>query len=170
MKIENLKNNVANTIVNLNDDIKINVKSYISIEAKMEIINSILNMIYKEKFIDYAKLDIIFSIFLVSSYTDIEINTENPEDLIEIFDYLEYNGYIDKILKAIPKKERDVFNKYFNDSLTELINHKNSIAGAIEVLADMLPTIMENLNEIKDDLADTDLTLVKDIYNKLENK
>ena len=101
---------------------------------------------------------------------DIEINTENPEDLIEIFDYLEYNGYIDKILKAIPKKERDAFNKYFNDSLTELINHKNSIAGAIEVLADTLPTIMENLNEIKDDLADTDLTLVKDIYNKLENK
>lgn len=169
MFFKNVKINEITKKVNLGEYL-VNVKQYIPTNEKIKIIEALVESCIESGFVNRIKLDAFFSVFLVLNYTDIEIENEKRDEdsLMEIYDFLESNGFVQFIINAIPKEEI----KFLEDSLEKTINDlmvfRCSTAGAIENLVLNLPKTMEELQKVLKDFDFNSLSIMKEIKSQYD--
>lgn len=145
------------------------VKQYISAIKKQDIIDAIKTEVLSEIIIDQVKLDVLFNMYIIANYTDIELPDMEYDTLVKYYDYLESTDYLNGILGAIPKVEYEALQGYLNLTLTDFNKYKVSVAGTMESLVNTLPTLMENINAITKELENSDLEMARTLYGKLEH-
>lgn len=160
------KEDIKTIIIN---EIEIDVKQYLPIAEKLNLIANVLNNSADENnFENPVKVDVIGHLEIIYAYTNLSFTDKQKEDVSKLYDLLENNGVIDKIVNAIPEEEYN----YIIDSIEEVIasyyKQQNSALGIMERISADYKDMDFNATQIQEKIADPDnLTLLKDVMNKL---
>jgi hypothetical protein len=93
-----------NEIVNIvYGDLTIEVKQYLPIEEKLEIITSVLELSHDQNnFSNPIKVKVYTALEIIGKYTNITFTDKQKENPTKLYDLLNGNGLIEKIIGAIP--------------------------------------------------------------------
>lgn len=137
--------------VKLSTGAKINVKQYLSIADKMSLIDLALsNSMTQEGYYDPMMLDVMFNLYVVFCYCNLEFTDEEKKDIAKIYDELLSNGDMKIILDAIPENEYNELFGYLEDKSQAAIKYNNSVTSAIVKLITEFPKSAEEAKEIVD--------------------
>ena len=166
-KLKLTSKNIVKTLEWQNNIIE--VRQYLPVNEKLSLIeNTIKNSVDENGFINPAKQEIFFYLELIYHYTNISFTELQKEKPDKLFDLMEENGFIDKILDLIPEDEFEkLFSQtidvghYFEKSMTSIANVLNNFHANS---ASQIPQIKEFLDSIG---KDENLNVVKEVVTKL---
>lgn len=140
--------NVLTKTVKITDDLIFNVKQYLPIKDKYDIIDIVLQNAQENAVYNPIKMDMYFNTYVVLSYTDIEFTDEEKLDVETLYDTLSSSGILDEVIKNIPETEYN----YLYDSLLSLSDssekYNSTIAAMIQTLINTLPEQAEAVEKI----------------------
>jgi len=148
---------------------KVLIKQYLPTEIKSDLIEGVTQIVAEENSFtaSQANVNALFHGFLVVNYSDIEFETINRETAIKVYDYFESNGYMEKVIAAIPKSEYSSLFDYMTESINELNKYKQSMSIVVDKIIASVPVLMERVRDISKDIDFEELGIIKDIYSKL---
>ena len=152
MKYSELNLKVKSDIksIKLNNGVTIGVKQYLPIREKLSLINIALQNSLVDGYYDPVLLEVMFNIYVIFSYSDLDFTDEERSDVSELYDEMLTNGYIDKILTAIPKEEYNELLGYLEEKQAAATQYKGSLADAITTLVTEFPKSAEEARNIVD--------------------
>jgi hypothetical protein len=160
------QNNIK--IVQIGDN-KIEVKQYLPIEEKLEMISRIINQAADaNNFSNPIKLEVFTSLEIVFAYTNLSFTDKQKEDLIKLYDLFEENNIFNLVIAEIPKIEYQSIIDGVQECSDAIYTYKNSIMGVLEdVVADYSAVNMES-SDIAERLNNPDnMKFLKDVLTKL---
>lgn len=115
--------------------LEIEIKQYLPIEEKTNLIAGAYIAVADEEKIDYHLFDIGFRILLINAYTNLTL----PKDTLEAFDLIVETGIYDFVYNHIPKREieelEEFKKKYIKTEIKE-IKRKNTIQYIVKQAID----------------------------------
>ena len=118
---------------------KIEVKQYLPIADKIDLIDITLQKSKEERLYNPIKVNMYFHLHLVYLYTNISFTEKQREDEEKLYDVLDSNGLIDAIVAAIPENEyTDLLNKTAEKIDNEL-KYNTTTAALVSKIIDELP-------------------------------
>lgn len=160
----NLSKNTETTEILIND-IPVHVKHTIPISDKIDLIQVALQKSEENGVFNEVKKDIYFHLNLIYLYTDIEFSDEDKADEMELYDKLDQNGVIEKVIKTLITTEAKQIGKYsyldeegeyvelrdyFNECADSLNEYRNTAAAVINRIITDLPANAAAAKEIVD--------------------
>lgn len=128
------------------DDIA--VKQYLPAKDKNAILEIAMQEADQGTILNTFALDVIFHTYIIIKYTDIEITTEDKEDIFKLYDKFESNGIIDAVIAAIPEKEYNDLRKYLLEMVDNYVTYRNSARALVEQLTFFAPDAAEKVQEV----------------------
>ena len=160
---------VNNQVININyNDQIIEVKQYISVNDKLELITKVINdTVDEHSFCNPVKVKVYTSIGIIENYTNITFTDKQKEDIVKLYDLLQSNGLFEKIFNAIPREEFEELMNGVWDSCDAIYTYRNSVMGILDnVSADYDITNLD-VNKTIEQLNNLDHSLLSDIMKKL---
>lgn len=115
--------------VNIDDTHTLEVKSYLPIDQKIELINWVVenSLDTQTGCFSPIRTDVFFAMALAKWYADVEFD----DDVVisDAYDILESNSVFDAICTAIPEHELNYINDALEDTLKDIARYNNSFAG-----------------------------------------
>ena len=147
----------------------IEVKQYLPMEEKLNIVSNILNYSAEDqKFYNQGKIKVFLTLEMVYAYTNIVFTDKQKEDSIKLYDVIASSGLWDAVAEAIPEKEIDLINNMIKKTLKGVYTYTNSIYGILDNVVADYGNMDLNAGDIQKKLADPEnLSLVKEILTKL---
>ena len=139
-------NNTTN--ISITPDFDINVKMYLPIEDKNDIIQLALQNSDESGVYNLLKLDMYTELYIMYLYTDMEFTLEEKADPAALYDVLKSRGIIGAVLNAIPDSERTYLQTILKDTLELKLKHRNTIASVLNNFIDNLPKNAEEAMNI----------------------
>lgn len=149
----------------------IEVKQYLPINEKLEVMNRILNPSLEEPagFFNPAKIRIYVVIEMVTAYTNITFTEKQREDVCKLYDLLESSGLYYKIETAIPIEERYFFEKYSLEIIDAIYKYKNSVLGILDVVQQDYKDVNFDAQQINEVLSNKEnFATVREVLDKLD--
>jgi hypothetical protein len=142
-------------IIKINEQ-DVEIKYYIPTNQKLEIVTNVLrNLVQNEySFVNTIQLDVYLMIEIIKNYTNIEFAEDDLDNPAELYDQLNIQGIIDKVINKLPREELDYLIKGTNDTINSYYEQRNSLRGIME--------------DIVKDYGELDLN-AENIQNKLNN-
>ena len=135
---------------------EIEVKQYISIQDKLNMISEVLNAAADEnKFYNSGKLQMFFALKVLDYYTNISFTEKQKENPIKIYDDSISSGFYGELFKNIPEDEIGFVYNTMMETVEQIYKYQNSAYGIL----DAMNSDYSNLNLDIDTLT-----------NKLQNK
>ncbi len=132
------------------NDQQIKVKSYLPVKDKLDLIQIALQKSEQNGIYNDMKLDIYFHLNIIYLYTDIEFEQQDREDQMELFDILESNNVINRVINCIGSEEYGELKDYLNTIKADSLSYKNTAAAVMGRFIQDLPTAMAEVKEIID--------------------
>ena len=147
----------------------IEVKQYLPMEEKLNIVSNILNYSAEDqKFYNQGKIEVFFTLEMVYAYTNIVFTDKQKEDSVKLYDVIISSGLWGAIAKVIPEKEIDLINNMIKKTLKGVYTYTNSIYGILDNVVADYGNMDLDAGDIQKKLADPEnLSLVKEILTKL---
>jgi len=145
-----LRQDISAKPVKINDDITISVKNYLPISEKAALINEALKLAEGQLAYDEVLLDAYFHLLIVFHYTNITFNETQKQYMLKLYDLLESNGVILKVVEALGTEEYTDLLNY----LDETKKNNMSILGAIKSI---LKSDVEQLEQVTQQLQQFDI-------------
>lgn len=163
-----LKPNQEIKIVEYNEQ-KIEVKQYISINDKLEIISNVINLSHDaNNFSNPIRVDVYSALEILDVYTNINFTDKQREDPVKIYDLFKSTGLLNKIINAIPEEEYTELMDGIYRSIDAVYTYHNSILGILEAVSADYENLELDATKIKEALGDkADMGLLKEILTKL---
>lgn len=156
--------------VKLNDEITIEVKQYLPIQEKLELIGRVIEFAHEEdkSFSNPVKAQVISAIEIICAYTNLVFTDKQKEDVPKLYDSLFSSGMMEIIFENIPVGELDIIEDGIKDSIKAVYEYQNSVLGVLEtVKADYSETAF-NIEELQKKLSNPEnLSLIKGILSNL---
>ena len=135
---------------------KIEVKQYLSINDKIDLVDITLQKAKENRLYDPLKVNMYFHLNLIYLYTNISFTDKQREDEMKLYDILDSNGLINAVIAAIPENEyEDLLNKT-SEKIDNELKYNTTAAAIVAKLVDDLPKnaqvaadIVENFNPEK---------------------
>ena len=165
----------ANLKLKLQEDVKtfmiedkeIEVKQYLSINDKIDLIDITMQKSKEDKIYNPVKLDMYFHLHLVYLYTNITFTEKQREDEYKLYDLLNTNDIINKVIENIPEIEYESLFDLMEDKIEVEMNYKTTAAAMIENLLEQLPrsanTAADIMNSIDTSSMDNVIAFAKAI-------
>lgn len=147
---------------------EVGVKQYLPSLEKFDLIGSAIKNSITNFGIDFPKAEVLFNAFILIHYTDLDIEIISEEYLCHLYDYFEMNGYMDKVIAAIPNVEYDSLVELFERSIRDMNNFQNSAIGVVKLLAELVPELMEELKGISGEINSENFDIIKYIHSKFQ--
>jgi len=147
----------------------IEVKQYLPVNEKLSLIERVVNLSQDENnFPNPIKIDVIGSIEMIAAYTNITFTEKQKEDIGKLYDLLEENGIIDKIIAAIPEIEYEFLINGIDKTIDAVYDYRNSALGILEAIKTDYSNLDLEATEIQKKLSDPEaLSTVKEVLDKL---
>lgn len=145
----NLSKNTNTTEILINN-IPVKVKQTISSQDKLDLYQVALQKATENGIFNEYKKEIFFHLNIIYLYTDIEFDDEDREDELELYDKLEQNDVIDKIIAAIPKEEYQELMDNYNELAWNIEGYRNTAAAVIQSIIQDLPANAAAAKDIVD--------------------
>lgn len=147
----------------------IEVKQYLPIEEKLEVISNIINnSIDDNDFYNPVRLEIFTTLEIVYAYTNLNITDKMKENPFKLYDVILSSGLYDKILEVMPTEEFDRIDVSAHATIRNMYNYKNSAMGILKNITADYSSLNLDAATLQQNMADpTNLELLKDVMAKL---
>lgn len=153
------------------NDIDIEVKMYLPIEEKLEMISTAINNAMDENGdINSVILEAHFNLQVVFYYTNITFTEKQKENLVKLYDLLKGSGLMDVVIDALGFDGEEYYDSYrgCKNTAAELMQNKYSARGIMEDIVANYGAMSFDTAEMQKNIADpNNLSLLKDILTKL---
>lgn len=128
-----LKSEIKKGIVKINDTTELKVLKYLPVAEKTNFIKFIVDFALDDNTGCFSPLrvEVYFAIAICKWYAGIEFSEEELAHVEEVYDLLESNYIIDKILSAIPEDELNFVQELVQETITDITRYNSSAAGII---------------------------------------
>ena len=163
-----LKKNEEVGILHINEQ-DIEVKQYLPINEKLELISSVINSAADENnFSNPVKENVFLTLEILYHYTNINFTDKQKEDPVKLYDLVVSSGLVNKVTDLIPEEELDEVINGVAQSVKAIYTYKNSALGILESISQDYSTLNLDATEIQQKLADPDnMALLKQVLTKL---
>lgn len=147
----------------------IEVKQYLPVEEKLELISSVLELSHDENnFANPVKVEVFMKLEILERYTNITFTEKQKENPVKIYDLLSSNGIFDNIIHHIPEKEYEYILFGIEKTISSVYKYRNSLYGILDAVSTDYSNLKLDADELQQQLRDPNsLKLVKDIVTKL---
>ena len=147
----------------------VEVKQYLPIEEKLEIITNVLELSHDQNnFSNPIKVQVYTALEIIDKYTNISFTEKQKENPTKLYDLLNGNGLLEKIIDVIPQAEYDELIHGVYDTVDAVYSYQNSVMGVLDNVSKDYSNLSLDANSIHKDLADPEnLALLKGIMTKL---
>lgn len=129
---------------------KIEVKQYLPISDKIDLVDITLQKSQEERLYNPLKVNMYFHLNLIYLYTNITFTDKQREDEEKLYDVLDSNGIINKIVAAIPENEyTDLLNKT-TEKIENELKYNTTTAALVSKFINDLPRNAQAAAEIVD--------------------
>ena len=148
---------------------EVEVKQYISIQDKLNMISEILNLAADDnRFYNPGKLDMFFALKVIDYYTNISITDKQKENLIKLYDNFISSGFYTEVFKTIPEDEVGYVYTIMKESADEIYKYQNSIYGVLDALNTDYKDLDFDIQKLMGDLKDREgMEFLNDVMTKL---
>ena len=166
MKLENVEVKIPEKEIVLGTE-KVKVKQYLPAREKSDMLLAVHEFCFNTQLLDQPKTDAIFNSLIVLNYTDIEYESRDEDDLLLLYDYLEINDYVAKVIDAIPEIEYNALIGYYRSTINDFNKFKVSSIAAFAQVVELVPELMEKVSEISKEIDLEAIKTVTGIYSKM---
>lgn len=147
----------------------IEVKAYLPIQEKMNLIAAVLNQCQDDNnFINAAALYMFRDLELVFRYTNIRFTEKQLSKPAELYDLLDSSGLLRAIIHAIPDREYSLIDSWLKDTAKNIYEYRNSAYGIMDALAKDYSNLQLDVETLQKSIADPqNMALLKDVLTKL---
>ena len=163
-----LKKNEEVGILHINEQ-DIEVKQYLPINEKLELISSVINSAADENnFSNPVKENVFLTLEILYHYTNINFTDKQKEDPVKLYDLAVSSGLVNKVTDLIPEEELDEVINGVAQSVKAIYAYRNSVLGILESISQDYSALNLDATEIQQKLADPDnIALLKQVLAKL---
>ena len=148
--------------ITINDQ-QIKILPYLPISDKNDLISIALQKAEVETGVyNDILLDMYFHLNIIYLYTNIEFSDEDRADEFALYDILEANEVIDKVIAAIGEEEYQLLEDYLQEVKWSNIKFKTSAAGVLKIFTEDLPKNAAAAQAIVDNFDKDKYQSVKD--------
>lgn len=165
----NLIKNTEIKNIDINENI-IEVKQYLPVEEKLELISYIVNMAHDEdyNFSNPVKVEVFAGIGIIKYYTNITFTEKQLENPAKIYDLLNSNNVINNVIAAIPSNEYDEIRAGIEDTIKSIYQYQNSTLGILDTIGQDYSDLNLEADTINEKLSNPDnMKLLRDVLAKL---
>lgn len=142
----NLKVNDSVKTITING-IGIEIKNYLPIEDKMDLIQIALQQAENTIGYDTILIDVYFHLYLVYFYTNIKFTEEEKAEPLKLFDILDSNNIISIVASSIPSAEFEDMKDYLYSQLENNSKFKTSLIYILDILMNKIKDATKYLND-----------------------
>lgn len=132
------------------DNLQVNVKKYLPISDKIDLIQIALQKSEEDGIYNEMKIDAYFHLNIIYLYSDIEISQEEREDEMGLYDILESNDIIDKVVAHMDEGEYVDLKSMLIRMQRDSMKYKNTAAAVLRGIIQDLPKNAAAAKEIMD--------------------
>lgn len=152
------------------NDQTVEVKQYLPIAEKAELISRVLNNSVDDDagYYNNLKLDMWLALEIVYAYSNISFTEKQKSDPMKLYDLLSSNKLLNLIIGLVPESEFYYLTKVTHELATAIYTYRNSALGILDSIGRDYSNLNLDATEIQKKLADPEnLTLLKNIVEKL---
>ena len=151
------------------NDIEIEVKQYLPINEKLQLISNVINAASDENnFSNPIKEDLFGTLEIIYAYTNLGFTEKQKEDPAKLYDDMISSGFADAIIKEIPSEEYNAIVDGINKCVNAIYTYRNSVMGILDVVSNDYNSLNFDINQLSENLSNPEnLTLLKDVLTKL---
>lgn len=148
-----------------NEIVDIEVKYYLPIEEKMEMISKIINQSLDENgFYNPIKIQLFTVIETISFYTNLTFNAKQKENIFKTYDIAVSSNLFNNIIEHISANDWEEIQKTIITTIENIYKYKNSVMGIIDTVSQDYSAVDFDLSNIQEKLSDPNsLSLLKEI-------
>ena len=148
---------------------EIEVKQYLPINEKLEMISNVINLSADDNnFANPVKVSVFTTLEILFHYTNITFTDKQKEDPVKLYDLVISNGLMSEIIKAIPEGEYAEVLCGIEDSVNAIYTYRNSVLGIMDAISTDYNTLNLDATEIQKKLADPEnMAFLKTVLHKL---
>ena len=164
-----LKVNQEIKVIEWNEQ-KIEVKQYLPINQKLELISNVINLSHdgQNNYSNPVRVDVYTALEVIDAYTNINFTEKQREDPTKIYDLLKSNGVLDAIIDSIPEVEYSSLINGIYRSIDAVYTYHNSVLGILEAVSTDYENLNLDMNNVKEAMGDPNsVLLLKDVLDKL---
>lgn len=150
-------------------DQKIEVKQYLPVAEKLDLISRILNLSGDDHvFYNPCKVEIFELIEIILTYTNINVTDKQSEDILKLYDLFISSGFADVVKGAIPEEELNYINDSVWATIKEIYRYRDSAMGVMNQIVQDYKDVDLDARKITEQLSNNEnLSLIKDVVTKL---
>ena len=147
----------------------IEVKQYLPINEKLELISSVINSSADENnFSNPVKENVFLTLEILYHYTNINFTDKQKEDPVKLYDLVVSSGLVNKVIDLIPEDEINEVINGVAQSVKSIYTYRNSVLGILENISQDYSALNLDATEIQQKLADpNNMALLKQVLTKL---
>lgn len=147
----------------------IEVKKYLPINNKLELIGNVLTMAADEnRFWNIGKLDLFFALEVLYNYTNLTFTDKQKDDACKLYDLVETSGLLKEVTNTIGYEELDKVYEMLMETVEAVYTYNNSVMGILDTISQDYSALDLEASNIQKKLADPNtLGLLKDVMAKL---
>lgn len=152
------------------NDQTIEVKQYLPIAEKSELITRVLNNSVDENtgYYNLLKLNMNLGLEIVYAYSNISFTEKQKEDPMKLYDMLNASKVLNLIIGLVPDGEFYYLNKTTHEMANNIVAYRNSVMGIMEAISADYSNLDLDATDIQKKLNDPDnMALLKDVLTKL---
>lgn len=145
----------------------IEVKQYLPVEEKLELINNVLQLSWDENnFPNPMKIQVYTALGIIEKYTNLNFTEKQKENSIKLYDLMYGNGLLTLVLNVIPTHEQNDILNNIEKIIKTIYEYQNSILGILDVISKDYNSIDFDLNSIVQKITDPEaLATLKQLAN-----
>lgn len=156
--------------VKLNDEVTIEVKQYLPIQEKLELIGRAIEFAHEEDY-NYSnpvKINVISALEIIYAYTNIVFTDKQKEDIPKLYDLLFSSGIMEIIFENIPVSELNIIEDGIKDTSESLYQYQSSVLGILDAVKADYSNLNLNVEKMNEAVANPELLgLVKGVLTNL---
>lgn len=145
----------------------INVKTFLPLQKKMEVISEIINRSGDDQgFYNTAKFDFNFDMEMIKAYTDIKF--DDGTDAMQVYDELIQNELFGLIFSNIPSCEFDFIYNNAKATIDQIYKYRNSVYGILDAMKTDYSDLDLDIETLRKNLADdNNVGFLKEVLDKM---
>ena len=164
-----LRKNQEVVELQVDDDVVVEVKQYLPINDKLELVSSVINTAVENgNIVNYGQLDVLFAINIIKAYTNISFTEKQLEDVAKLYDLLVSSGFYETVKNIIPKSETEYIYNLIYKTASDIITYRNSAVGIMEALSQDYKNLEFDAEALQKKINDPEsLSFLKEVLTKM---
>lgn len=160
---------VVNHETSKGENVQFEVKNYLPIKEKMELVSRIINQSTDDNgFYNPMRVKLYTTLEVVYAYTNLTFTPKQKEDPFKLYDLLVGTGLYDNITNHICREDLEELEGSIWDTIKSIYDYKNSVMGILDDISTDYSNLNLDASEIHSKLADPEnMALLRQVLDKL---